>query len=111
MGIDAALGGGETKAPPKLYGDVKVLAFPVTPTLPQTSLAEKSTLGLPRLPYCVRSSTVRFAAGAVVPPGDVEAMSRALEHLLQDREALTAARLGAERAREELTWDASAAGP
>ncbi len=51
----------------------------------------------------------RFGAGAVVPPGDVEAMSAALDRLLADPTALAAARAGAERARDELTWDASAA--
>ena len=51
----------------------------------------------------------RFGAGAVVPAGDVAAMSGALERLLGDSDALAAARLGAERARVELTWDASAA--
>jgi glycosyltransferase involved in cell wall biosynthesis len=51
----------------------------------------------------------RFGAGAVVPPGDVEAMQEALRRLLDDADALAAARGGAERAREELTWDASAA--
>ena len=35
------------------------------PTLPHTSLPEKSIFGLPSVPYCVRSSTVRRAAGAV----------------------------------------------
>ena len=50
----------------------------------------------------------RFKAGAVVPPNDVEAMSAALERLFGDADALTAARRGAEQAREELTWDASA---
>jgi glycosyltransferase involved in cell wall biosynthesis len=51
----------------------------------------------------------RFEAGAVVPAGDVEAMADALRRLLRDEEALAAARRGAERARDELTWDASAA--
>jgi glycosyltransferase involved in cell wall biosynthesis len=51
----------------------------------------------------------RWGAGAVVPPGDVDAMSAALEHLLGDTQALAVARSGAEQAREELTWDASAA--
>jgi glycosyltransferase involved in cell wall biosynthesis len=51
----------------------------------------------------------RFGAGAVVAPGDVEGMSGALARLLGDAEALATARRGAERAREELTWDASAA--
>jgi glycosyltransferase involved in cell wall biosynthesis len=51
----------------------------------------------------------RFGAGAVVAPGDVEAMSAALDRLLRDDDALAAARRGAERARDELTWDASAA--
>jgi glycosyltransferase involved in cell wall biosynthesis len=52
----------------------------------------------------------RFDAGAVVPPGDVDAMADALRRLVDDHEALAAARRGAEQAREELTWDASAAG-
>ena len=50
----------------------------------------------------------RFGAGAVVPPGDVDAMAAALRRLLGDADALAAARHGAEQAREELTWDASA---
>jgi len=50
----------------------------------------------------------RYGAGVVVEPGDVGAMSRALEHLLGDADALASARRGAERAREELTWESSA---
>jgi glycosyltransferase involved in cell wall biosynthesis len=51
----------------------------------------------------------RYGAGAVVPPGDTDAMSATLERLIKDTDALAAARAGAERARDELTWDASAA--
>jgi glycosyltransferase involved in cell wall biosynthesis len=51
----------------------------------------------------------RFGAGAVVPPGDVDALAGALERLLGDPAALAAARRGAEAVRSELTWDASAA--
>ena len=51
----------------------------------------------------------RFGAGAVVPAGDDEAMSVELRRLLEDDEALAAARQGAERVRTELTWDSSAA--
>jgi glycosyltransferase involved in cell wall biosynthesis len=46
----------------------------------------------------------RFGAGVVVPAGDVDAMAAALERLLTHADA----RAGAERARDELTWDASA---
>jgi glycosyltransferase involved in cell wall biosynthesis len=51
----------------------------------------------------------RYGAGAVVDPGDVEGMARELRRLLGDPAALAAAREGAGRVRDELTWDASAA--
>jgi glycosyltransferase involved in cell wall biosynthesis len=51
----------------------------------------------------------RFGAGVVVAPQDVEAMADALRRLFTDGGALAAARSGAERARDALTWDASAA--
>jgi glycosyltransferase involved in cell wall biosynthesis len=50
----------------------------------------------------------RFGAGAVVAPGDVEALAHELGRLLGDPDALAAARRGAEAARDTLTWDASA---
>jgi len=51
----------------------------------------------------------RFGAGAVVEPGDIGALAEALRRLLDDADALAAARRGAQAAREELTWEASAA--
>ncbi len=50
----------------------------------------------------------RYGAGAVVPAGDVAGMAVSLERLLGDSTALAEARAGAERARDELTWEASA---
>jgi glycosyltransferase involved in cell wall biosynthesis len=50
----------------------------------------------------------RFEAGRVVPAGDVQAMADAVAELLGDPAALAAARAGALRAREALTWEASA---
>jgi glycosyltransferase involved in cell wall biosynthesis len=51
----------------------------------------------------------RFGAGRVVAAGDVEALAAAAGELLDDPAALEAARAGARRAREELTWDRAAA--
>ena len=50
-----------------------------------------------------------YGAGAVVEHGDVDALASALRTLLHDPDVLSAARRGAEKVREELTWDASAA--
>jgi len=68
--------------------------------------------GVPAVVYDVGglAEPVRaYGAGRVVPAGDVEALTAAAGELLGDREALEEARAGARRAREELTWDASAA--
>lgn len=68
--------------------------------------------GLPAIVYDIGGIgevVSRFGAGAVVEPGDVGGMSLALQSLLDDPDLLAAARRGAERAREELTWEASAA--
>jgi glycosyltransferase involved in cell wall biosynthesis len=68
--------------------------------------------GLPAIVYDIGGLgevVGRHGAGAVVEPGNVEGMSNALRRLLHDPDALAAARAGAERVRDELTWDASAA--
>jgi glycosyltransferase involved in cell wall biosynthesis len=43
-----------------------------------------------------------------VPAGDVTGLAAAVHELLSDNAALAQARMGARRAREELTWDAAA---
>ena len=50
-----------------------------------------------------------YGAGRVVPGGDVDALAEAIRGLLGDPAELDAARAGARRARDELTWDRSAA--
>ena len=55
------------------------------------------------------SRSARTAQAASSRPGDVEALGAAVRELLDDADALAAARAGALRARSELTWDASAA--
>jgi glycosyltransferase involved in cell wall biosynthesis len=50
----------------------------------------------------------RFGAGIVAPADDVDALTAGVAGLLASREALEAARAGARRATEELTWDAAA---
>jgi glycosyltransferase involved in cell wall biosynthesis len=68
--------------------------------------------GLPAIVYDIGGLgeiVGKYGAGAVVEPGDVDAMAAALQQLLADPDALAAARRGAEDARDELTWEASAA--
>ena len=58
--------------------------------------------GVPAIVYDIGGIgevVARFGAGAVVEPGDVGGMALALEQLLGDRDALAAARKGAEDAR------------
>jgi len=43
-----------------------------------------------------------------VPAGDVAALTEAARELLDDSTALEEARAGAQRAKQELTWQASA---
>jgi glycosyltransferase involved in cell wall biosynthesis len=68
--------------------------------------------GLPAIVYDVGGLgevVSHYGAGAVVEPGDAGGMALALQTLLEDADALAAARRGAEAARDELTWEASAA--
>jgi glycosyltransferase involved in cell wall biosynthesis len=89
-----------------------VSLFPYRPEIDLSgALLQSLGAGIPAIVYDIGGlgeTVARFGAGAVVEPGDVEGMAAALERLLSDPEALAAARQGAERARAELTWEASA---
>lgn len=90
-----------------------VAVFPYRPELDQSgALLQALGAGVPAVVYDVAGlgEPVRtFGAGTVVPAGDVDALTDAVQTLLTDEAALARAREGAERARRELTWDAAAA--
>jgi len=96
----------------RAFGDATVAVFPYRPELDQSgALLRALGAGVPAVAYDVGgiAEPVRhFGAGRVVPAGDVAALAGAVHELLADSVALTRAREGARRAREELTWDAAA---
>jgi glycosyltransferase involved in cell wall biosynthesis len=96
----------------RAFGDATIAVFPYRPELDQSgALLRALGAGVPAVAYDVggvAEPVRRFAAGRVVAPGDVGALSLAIRELLSDHDALEAARAGARRAREELTWDAAA---
>ena len=89
-----------------------VALFPYRPEIDQSgALLRALGAGVPVVTYDVgglAEPVRRFDAGRVVPAGAVEALADAARELLDDPQALEAARDGAERARRELTWEASA---
>ena len=97
----------------RALADATVAVFPYRAELDQSgALLRALGAGVPVVVYDVgglAEPVEAFGAGRVVRAGDLEALASAIEELLGDREALERARLGAERARAELTWDASAA--
>ena len=96
-----------------VLGRSTVALFPYRPEIDQSgALLQALGAGVPAIVYDVGglAEPVRaFGAGRVVAAGDVDGLAAALRELLGDPAALAAARAGAERARDELTWDASAA--
>lgn len=96
----------------RLHREATVAVFPYRPEIDQSgSLLRALGAGVPAVVYDVGglAEPVRvFEAGRVVDPGDVDGLTAAAAELLGDDRALSAARAGAERARAELTWDASA---
>ena len=89
-----------------------VAVFPYRAELDQSgALLQALGAGVPAVVYDVGGLgevVERFSAGRVVPAGDVDALETAVRALLEDPAALEAARDGATRARETLTWDAAA---
>ncbi len=102
--------------PPQIaatLAETTVGVFPYRPEIDQSgALLQALGAGVPAVVYDVGGLgevVARYGAGRVVAPGDVDALADALRELLDDPGALAAARAGAEAARRELTWDASAA--
>jgi glycosyltransferase involved in cell wall biosynthesis len=96
----------------RALGEATIAVFPYEPELDQSgALLRALGAGVPAVAYDVGgiAEPVRaFGAGRVVPAGDVDALADAIGTLLSDPTALEHARAGARRARESLTWDASA---
>jgi glycosyltransferase involved in cell wall biosynthesis len=96
----------------RALGETTVALFPYRPELDQSgALLQALGAGVPAVAYDVAGIAEpvrRFGAGRVVAPGDVDALAAAVRELLDDAAALEAARAGARRARQELTWDAAA---
>jgi glycosyltransferase involved in cell wall biosynthesis len=96
----------------RAFSEATVALFPYRPELDQSgALLQALGAGVPAVAYDVggiAEPVRRFGAGRVVPAGDVDALAEAVRELLGDTAALAAARAGARRARENLTWDASA---
>jgi glycosyltransferase involved in cell wall biosynthesis len=96
----------------RALAEATVAVFPYRPELDQSgALLRALGAGVPAVAYDVGgiAEPVRaFGAGRVVAPGDVDALADAVRTLLSDRAELERARDGARRAREALTWDASA---
>ena len=93
--------------------EATVALFPYRAELDQSgALLQALGAGVPSVVYDVAGlgEPIRaFGAGAVVPAGDVDAFTAAVQTLLGDADALARARAGADAARRELTWDAAAA--
>lgn len=97
----------------RALGESTIAVFPYRAELDQSgALLRALGAGVPAVVYDVGglAEPVReYGAGRVVSAGDVGALAEALAELLGDPAALERARAGARRARDELTWNRSAA--
>ena len=113
LDVDWRLGYLDVHAVDLAFAEATVAVFPYRPELDQSgALLRALGAGVPAIAYDVggiAEPVARYGAGRVVPAGDIAALAAAIDELLSDRAALEAARAGALRARDELTWDAAAA--
>lgn len=97
----------------RALGESALALFPYRPETDQSgALLRALGAGVPAVAYDVAGLAEpvrRFEAGRVVAAGDVVGLAAAIQSLLDDPVALEAARAGARRARDTLTWEASAA--
>jgi glycosyltransferase involved in cell wall biosynthesis len=96
----------------RALGDATLAVFPYRPELDQSgALLQALGAGVPAVVYDVGGLgevVATYGAGRVVPADDVDALAAAIAELLGDQATLADARAGALRARDELTWEASA---
>ncbi len=94
-------------------GAATIAVFPYRAELDQSgALLQAIGAGVPAVVYDVGGLgelVGSYGAGRVVPPGDVDGLKAAMRELLDDPDALAAARAGTERARAALTWEKAAA--
>jgi glycosyltransferase involved in cell wall biosynthesis len=96
----------------RALGEATVALFPYRPELDQSgAVLQALGAGVPAVAYDVGGIAEpirRYGAGRVVQAGDVDGLAAAARELLDDPGELEAARSGARRARDSLTWDAAA---
>ena len=111
-GAELRLGYLSTAEIERALGEATVAVFPYRAELDQSgALLQALGAGVPAVVYDVGglAEPIRsYGAGRVVPADDVAALAAAVAELLDDPDALEAARAGARRARTELTWNAAA---
>jgi glycosyltransferase involved in cell wall biosynthesis len=97
----------------RALGEATVAVFPYRAELDQSgALLRALGAGVPAVVYDVgglAEPVGTYGAGRVVPAGDVDALTAAVDELLGNAGVLERARAGARRARDELTWDRAAA--
>lgn len=93
-------------------GEATLAVFPYSAELDQSgALLQALGAVVPAVVYDVGGLgevVRRYGAGRVVPAGDTSALRDEIAALLDDPAALAAARAGAARCRDELTWEAAA---